>query len=322
MPYLFAGLTFILVLAALGIIAALTGGSQPKDVIRGRLEAIEKGVTLRKNSLNAVLIRDELMSGIPTLNRLLQRFTWSAKLRDFIFQAGMETRPGKLVLLSAAMAAVAFEITSLIYRNPIFAVLAGAVALFLPLAYVWFKRARRLHAFEAQFPDVIGLLSRSVRAGHSFTAGMETVATDMSDPIAGEFRTAFDEQRFGLPLRDALLGLCERVPLVDVRFFVIALLVQKETGGNLAEILDNLAHVIRERARIAGEVRVRTAQGRLTAGILIAMPLAMMGMLRVLNPDYVNLLFNDRWGQYMLAGGAALQLLGSFILWKIVQIKV
>jgi tight adherence protein B len=322
MHYLLAALTFVMIFASLGIILALVGRRQPKSVIQGRLEAIEKGLRFGKTPLDLMLIRDELMSSIPTLNRFLQKFSWSTKLRKYVFQAGMQTRPGKLVLFGAAMAAVAFEATDLFYGKLLVSVLVGAVALFLPLAYVWFKRKRRLRAFEAQFPDVIGLLSRSVRAGHSFTAGMETVATDMSDPIAGEFRTTFDEQRFGLPIRDALLGLCERIPLVDVRFFVVALLVQKETGGNLAEILDNLAHVIRERARIGGEVRVRTAQGRLTAGILIAMPLGMLAMLKVINPDYVNILFYDPWGQYMLAGGAALQLFGSVILWRIVQINV
>src|SRR5208283_1174531 len=136
-------------------------------------------------------------------------------------------------------------------------------------------------------------------------------ATDLPEPASSEFRTTFDEQRFGLPLRDALLGLCERIPLVDVRLFVIALLVQKETGGNLAEILDNLAHVIRERFRIAGEVRVRTAQGRLTAGILMALPVIMMLLLHVLDPDYVNLLFVDRLGQLMLITAAVLQTLGA-----------
>jgi tight adherence protein B len=184
------------------------------------------------------------------------------------------------------------------------------------------KRLRRLRAFEREFPEVIDLLSRSVRAGHSFTTGLEIVATDLPEPVAGEFRVTFDEQRFGLPLRDVLLNLSTRVPLIDVRLFVIALLVQKETGGNLAEILNNLAHVIRERFRIAGEVRVRTAQGRLTAAILIALPLAMLALMRGINPDYVKLLFVDRWGQYMLATAASLQVIGAALLWWIVRIKV
>ena len=166
-------------------------------------------------------------------------------------------------------------------------------------------------AFQRQFPEVIDLLSRSVRAGHSFASGMEIVSTDLPDPVSTEFRITFDEQRFGLPLRDALLSLCERVPLVDVRLFVIALLVQKETGGNLVEILDNLAHVIRERFRIAGEVRVRTAQGRLTAGILMALPLVMMLMLHLLDPDYIKILFVEPLGQMMLIVAGVMQVVGA-----------
>jgi tight adherence protein B len=322
MQILFAGLVFIMVLAALGIILALVGSSTPRNVIQGRLEAIEKGTTFGKTSLDMVLIRDELLSGIPALNRLLQKFSWSAQLRNLTAQAGMQTRPGKLVLFGAVLGAAAFEATSVFHGGLLFAVPAAVAGLVLPPLFVMVKRSRRMNAFEAQFPEVIGLLSRSVRAGHSFTAGMETVATDMSDPVAGEFRTTVDEQRFGLPIRDALLSLCDRVPLVDVRFFVIALLVQKETGGNLAEILDNLAHVIRERARISGEVKVRTAQGRLTAAILICLPIGMLCMLRMLNPSYVNILFYDPWGQYLLAAGAGLQVFGSFVLWRIIQIKV
>ena len=148
------------------------------------------------------------------------------------------------------------------------------------------------------------------------------IATELAEPVAGEFRTTFEEQNFGLPLRDALLNLSERVPLIDVRFFVTALLIQKETGGNLAEILDNLSHVVRDRFRILGEVRIRTAQGRLTAAILMALPPFMALMLRVVNPDYVNLLFTDAWGPYMLGGAAILQVIGSAMLWKIVNIEV
>jgi tight adherence protein B len=322
MQLLFAVLTFFIVLIALLLILVLVGGAGHGNIIRGRLEAIEKGTSYSKPALNVGLVRDELLSTIPLLNRLLLRWEWSARLRDFIGQAGLRVRPGKLVLLCAVLGTLTLEIVQVLYGNLLLSAgLAIPVAL-SPVGYVALKRAGRLRAFERGFPEVIELLSRSVRAGHSFTTGLEIVAGDFPDPIAGEFRTTFDEQRFGLPLRDALLNLCRRVPLMDVRLFVIALLVQKETGGNLAEILDNLAHVIRERFRIAGDVRARTAQGRLTAFVLIALPLAMLALLRTVNPDYVNLLFVDRWGQYMLAAAATSQVIGAALLWKIVRIKV
>ena len=173
------------------------------------------------------------------------------------------------------------------------------------------KRRRRLRKFEEHFPEALDLLGRAVRAGHAFTTGLEMIAKESAEPVAGEFRAAFEEQNFGLPLRDALLNMTERVPLVDVRFFVTALLIQKETGGNLAEILDGLARVIRDRFRIYREVKTRTAQGRLTAGILISLPPVMMLMLEMINPHYVRVLFDDPVGPMVLAVAATMQLIGS-----------
>ena len=322
MQILLTFLIFVIILTALLIVVMLTAGTRHSDVVRGRMESIGKGAAFAKSASDMQLIRDELLSGIPALNRFLLRWGWVASMRTLIAQAGMRVRAGKLVLISAILALIAFQACSFAYGSALLALPAGMLAAFLPLGYILFERARRLKAFEKQFPEVIELLARSVRAGHSFTSGMEIVATDLAEPVSGEFRTAFDEQRFGLPMRDALLNLCERVPLVDVRFFVIALLVQKETGGNLAEILDNLSHVIRERFRIAGEVRIRTAQGRLTAGILIAMPIVMLCILKVINPDYVNVLFLDPWGRNMLVAAACMQVMGAALLWKIVRIHV
>ena len=322
MQFLFAALVFLIIILIFAGIYVFTGESKEGDIIRGRLEAIEKGAQFTKDALDLDLIRDELLSSIPTINKMLVRWSWPARLRNFIAQAGMQVKPGKIVLISAVMGLATLEGVEIFHGNFLVAVGAGVLVAFLPLIFVAIKRARRLAAFQKQFPEVIDLLSRSVRAGHSFSSGLEIVSTDLPDPVSTEFRITFDEQRFGLPLRDALLNLCERVPLVDVRLFVIALLVQKETGGNLAEILDNLAHVIRERFRIAGEVRVRTAQGRLTAGILMALPLGMLIMLHVIDPDYVNVLFVDRMGQIMLILAGVMQVLGAIIIWRIVQIKV
>src|SRR5262249_5678372 len=192
----------------------------------------------------------------------------------------------------------------------------------IPFLVVVFQRRRRLRKFEEYFPEALDLLGRAVRAGHAFTTGLEMIAKECPEPLAGEFRTTFEEQNFGLPLRDALLNLAERVPIIDVQFFVTALMIQKETGGNLAEILDGLSRVIRDRFRIYREVRVRTAQGRLTAGILIALPIFMALVLSVLNPKYIGILFTDPKGPIVLAVAATLQLVGSAILWKIIHFEV
>jgi len=199
---------------------------------------------------------------------------------------------------------------------------AGLVVATIPCAVIAFRRARRMQQFEERFPEALDLLGRAVRAGHAFTTGLEMISMESSEPVASEFRKTFEEQNFGLPLRDVLLNLTERVPLMDVRFFVTALLVQKETGGNLAEILDELSRVIRERFRIYREVRVRTAQGRLTALILIAMPPSMMALLWMMNPSYIRVLFVDPKGSTLLAAAAMMQIIGSVIIWKIIHIKV
>jgi tight adherence protein B len=322
MQLLFAVLTFVMIALVLLFVLVLVGGARPGSIIRGRLAAMDRSTSAGKIKLDLGLIRDELHSTIPLLNRMLLRWSWSGRLRGLIAQSGLKVRPGKLVLMSTVLGVLIGEIVQALYGFLLLSGALAALALLSPLGVILFLRTRRLQAFLREFPEVIALLSRSVRAGHPFTTGLEMVATELPEPVAGEFRITFDEQRFGLPIRDALLNLCMRVPLLDVRLFVTALLVQKETGGNLAEILDNLSHVIRERFRIAGEVRVRTAQGRLTAIILMIIPVAMLGVLHVVNPDYVNLLFVNRMGKYMLAIAAGLQVIGAAVLWKIVKIKV
>jgi tight adherence protein B len=322
MALLLALLTFFIIAMIMVAIAALAGGGERQSVVRKRLEAIERGQRRGSDSIQLKLVRDELLSEVPAFNRVLMRWSGSHKLRDFVSQAGLKVKPGRVILMSGVICLGAYLVVSNIYHNAVFAVLAlvgGAIA---PFAYVAFMRSRRLRAFEKQFPEAIDLLGRAVRAGHSFTSGLEMIAGELAEPVATEFRTTFEEQNFGLPVRDALLNLTERVPLIDVQFFVTALLIQKETGGNLAEILDNLSHVVRERFRIYGEVRVKTAQGRLTAGILISVPPIMIMMMRILNPSYIQVLFQDPIGPYILGGAAFLQVLGSIILWKIVNIEV
>jgi tight adherence protein B len=179
-----------------------------------------------------------------------------------------------------------------------------------------------LHRFEEHFPEALDLLNRAIRAGHGFTTGLGMIAGEVSEPIAGEFRTTFEEQNFGLPLRDALQNLTERVPLIDVQFFVTALLIQKETGGNLVELLENLANVIRDRFRIYRDIRTKSAHGRLTAGILIALPVLMAFGLGIANPSYLPVLYHDPVGPLILWGAAIWQVIGALLLWKIIHIEI
>jgi len=322
MAFALAGLTFFVIAMMLVAIIALAGGGEQQSVVRKRLEAIERGERRGSDSLQLKLVRDELLSEVPAFNRLLMKWSGSHKLRDFVSQAGLKIKPGRVLLMSGVLGLAAYLIVSNIYHNVIFSLLALFGGVVAPFAYVSMMRSRRLRAFEKQFPEAIDLLGRAVRAGHSFTSGLEMIASELAEPVAGEFKTTFEEQNFGLPVRDALLNLAERIPLIDVQFFVTALLIQRETGGNLAEILDNLSNVVRERFRIYGEVRVKTAQGRLTAGILISVPPLMILMMRALNPSYIGVLFEDPIGPYILGAAAGLQVLGSIILWKIVNIEV
>ncbi|MGC2019000.1 MAG: type II secretion system F family protein, partial [Candidatus Acidiferrales bacterium] len=298
------------------------GTDANQEVVRRRMESVRKAEQRGNVSLNLKLVRDEMLSSVPALHRLLMKWTWSSRLRDFVAQAGMKTKPAKLLLMSAVIGLGSYLITKMSYPQFPVALLAAVIAAIIPFSVVAFRRRRRLRKFEEHFPEALDLLGRAVRAGHAFTTGLEMIAKESSEPVGGEFRATFEEQNFGLPLRDALLNMTERVPMVDVRFFVTALLIQKETGGNLAEILDGLARVIRDRFRIHREVKTRTAQGRLTAGILISLPPLMMLMLEIINPHYMHILFDDPAGPMVLAVAVTMQLIGSALLWKIIHFEV
>jgi tight adherence protein B len=189
---------------------------------------------------------------------------------------------------------------------------------------VWlrYKRTMRLRRFEEQFPEALELMSRAIRSGHAFQSAMGMVADELPAPVGAEFRLSFDQQNFGLPLRDALAGLAERVPLLDVKFFVTAVSIQRETGGNLAEILDNLAHVVRERFKILRQVRVHTAHGRFTGYVLLALPPALAVVLRFINPEHMELLFQERMGHMMLMGAIVMQAIGYVWIRRVIRIEV
>lgn len=322
MALLLSVVTFVVVTVILALLWLSIAPDSSQELIRRRMEAVRKAERRGSVSLGVQLVRDEMLSSVPLLHRLLMRWAWLTGFKDFIRQAGMKTKPGKILLLAAALALSAYVGMGFLSAPFPMPILAGIVAAMIPFIVITLKRRKRLHQFEEHFPEALDLLGRAVRAGHAFTTGLEMIGKESQEPISGEFRAAFEEQNFGLPLRDALLNLTERVPLVDVRFFVTALLIQKETGGNLAEILDGLSRVIRERFRIYREVQTRTAQGKLTAAILIAIPPLMALALGFLNPHYMEVLYKDPVGPKILALAGTLQVIGSAMLWKIIHIEV
>ncbi len=322
MGVLLAILTFLVVLIVVTAIWVLAGGDGQQEVIRKRMTAVHKAEKRGDVSLNLKLVRDEMMSSVPIVHRIMMQWSWSTKLQEILVQAGMTIRPAKLMMISLLTGVGSYLVSHHFYRHFYICLPIGIGATFVPYLFVAWKRHSRLSKFEEHFPEALDLLGRAVRAGHAFTTGLEMISKECAEPLAGEFRTTFEEQNFGLPLRDALLNLSERVPIIDVRFFVTALLIQKETGGNLAEILDGLARVIRDRFRLYREVRVRTAQGRLTAAILIALPIFMAITISVLNPSYMKVLFDDPKGPLIIGTAAGMQVIGSAILWKIIHFEV
>jgi tight adherence protein B len=266
----------------------------------------------------ATIIKARAKGPLPALDRLLER-SWLALL---IEQAGVSTTPSAILLISVGLAAVLAFVVSFSARFAFAPVLAGAAGIVLPMLWLMRRRSVRLKKFEEMFPEALDLLSRAIRAGHAFQTAMGMVADELKAPVGPEFRRSFDEQNFGLPLRDALNEMADRVAILDVRFFVTAVLIQRETGGNLAEILDNLAHVVRERFKIRRQVRVHTAHGRFTGYVLLALPAALGVALMFINPDLMQLLFRERMGQMMLTGAMVLQTVGFFWIRQVIKIEV
>jgi tight adherence protein B len=199
---------------------------------------------------------------------------------------------------------------------------AGLFFFFVPWIWLWNKRRKRLKTFAAQLSDALELIARALRAGHSLAAGMHVVAEEMPSPIADEFNRVYEEQNLGIPLEDALKSLCDRVPNLDLRFFVTSVMVQRQTGGDLAEILDKIGYVVRERYRILGQVKALTAEGRLSGIILIALPFALFAMMLHIKPDYVERLWLHPIGVQMSCIALVMQLVGAVVIKKIVDIKV
>jgi tight adherence protein B len=198
----------------------------------------------------------------------------------------------------------------------------GLLLLFLPL--LWLKIAERAYYnnFQEQLPEALDLLARAVRSGHAITSGLEIIGQEMADPIRAEFAAVVDEVNLGLTLKEALDNLCERVPSLDIRFFAIAILLQKETGGNIAEILDNISRLLRERVQFARQVKALTAEGRYSAGVLISLPILMFIYVYFMNYGYISTLWTEKIGQYMLFGAVVLQIIGAWVIKRIVTIEI
>jgi tight adherence protein B len=268
------------------------------------------------------LARQELMSEIPWLNRSLVRVQAAMKVRRIIEQADLHITVTRLVMFSLLAAVVAGLAASTLTISWLVIVFAGLVAGAAPWVHVVYKRARRLNAFLSQLPDALELMSRALSAGHAFAESLHMIATEMPEPIAGEFRKTYEEQNLGLSLKLALENMTERVPLLDLRLCVTAILIQRETGGNLAEILEKVAHTIRERFRIIEDLKTLTTSSRMSAWILCGLPVFVAVTVTVLNPDYMSVLWKDQRGHTLIVVALAMQIMGMLIIRKILRIKI
>jgi tight adherence protein B len=325
---LIAILVFVVVTLGVFVAASLMDQrSAQARLLRERLATVQEAVT-RQPSEELALLRDEMLSKIPALDNLLRRSSRISNLQPFLEQADLKIRAGNILVLclisGVLLGAVGFVMASSLPSNQSSLIAAAGLVIgaFVPYSYASYRRTKRFQKFEELFPEAIDTLARAVRAGHAFTTALELIASELSEPVASEFRKLFEEQKFGLPVRDALMNLTERMPLVDVKFFVTAVMLQRETGGNLAEILDNLSYVIRERFKIMRQVRVYTAQGRLTMMLLMGLPPVIVVTMLITSPAFIRPLFADPIGHTLVVAGIVLQTLGYFVIRKIIQIQV
>jgi tight adherence protein B len=306
----------------LGAYLLATHGSETKRV---RLQKRLQDALLHSahtEDVEVVLARNELMSEIPWINRSLVRLQAALQLKRMLDQADLHITPSRLMMFSGMAGMLGALATSVVsYLIPVI-ILIGIFTASIPFLHVWWKRKKRFDHFLEHLPDSLDLMSRALSAGHAFSESLHMVSMEMPEPIATEFRKTYEEQNLGLSLKLALENLTERMPLLDLKLCITAVLIQRETGGNLAEILEKVAYTIRERFRIMGDLKTLTTSSRMSAWLLCALPIFVAIMVTVMNPDYMSVLWKDPRGHYLIAAAMFMQITGMLIVRKILNIKI
>ena len=272
--------------------------------------------------IDVVLARNELMCEIPWMNQMLINIQATFHLKRMLDQADLHITPSRLLMFSFMAGMLGGLAASVLTVFIPIMVLAGLVCASLPLVHVWYKRKKRFDAFLEQLPDALDLVSRALSAGHAFPEALHMVSTEMPEPIATEFRKAYEEQNLGLSVKLALENLTQRIPLLDLKMCVTAVLIQRETGGNLAEILEKVSYTIRERFRILGDLKTLTTSSRMSAWLLCGLPIFVALAVTVMNPDYMSVLWKDPRGHYLIAAAMVMQVSGMLIVRKILKIQI
>ncbi|OGS93033.1 MAG: pilus assembly protein TadB [Gallionellales bacterium RBG_16_56_9] len=325
MDYLYVLFAIAIFVAAIllveGLYTAWNGarGPEAKRISR-RLQVMSAGANTGRKS--ASILKQRGLSETPGFQKVLLRMPRVHVLDKLIEQAGLQFNVARFCLLSLACGVIALALALAFGVPSWLAILSGLLATGLPLLYVLAKKKSRLTKIESQLPDALDLMSRALRAGHALPSAIKMVGDEMVDPIAGEFGIMFDEVNYGIPIGDALRNLAVRVPSTDVGYFVVAVQIQRETGGNLTEILGNIATIVRERLKLFGQIRVYSAEGRLSAWILGLLPFCMAALINIINPGFMQVLWTDPAGHKLVGGMALLMVIGIFWMRKIIRVRV
>jgi len=320
--WLGVGLSAATVMFAIVVLGLLWDRSSQLRARRKMLERVGPDEHKEKAPTALELFREAGGSAPGPLDHMAGMLPRAGDLRRLIEQSGLRWRPGRFVLLSLLASLACGALGILFTGFVIFALPPAILGGTLPWLYARRRKAKRVAAFEEVFPEAIDLLGRAIRAGHAFSTALKMVADEMGDPLGLEFRRVFEEQKFGLPLEESLAGLAERIDLADVRIFNTGVLIPRQVGGNIAEILDNLARTIRERFTIQRQVRVYTAQGRFTGYLLAVLPIVIGFLIYLLNRDYMSILWAESIGRMFIATALLLQVVGFFVIRRIVDIEV
>lgn len=321
LPALLVFLAAGLGVVSLAFLIETTREVKKRATFKRQLKGVNRGNEGMQRGADA-LFRDSRLNEITWLEPVLDRLPQMADLRLLLEQGNLRWGAGTFLALTVGMAMSLGAAIFVLTGSVLYMLAAAAFGSMGPYMYIKRRKRQRLEAFEEAFPEAIDLLARSIRAGHAFATGLKVVAEESQEPVAGEFRTVFEEQKFGLPLEESMLGLADRIDLVDIRILVTAILVQRDVGGNLAEILDKISYTIRERFQIQRQIRVYTAQGRMTGYLLAVLPIIMGFLIYMLNAEYMSILFTAPVGRLLIAAALVLQVIGFIVIRRIVDIEV
>ena len=316
---LFSVLGFLAVVLAMEGVYNLWASKHSAEAkrIKGRLSALSG-----EAFADVVIERSERQSRLPWMEALLHRVGVGERLTRWISACGTTVTAGEVLLLSLGLGLLGLLLPGLLGRPPIFGLVLGLVFAAAPWLRMSMMRNRRIKLFENQFPEALDLMCRSMRAGHAFPTAVKLVGEELPEPLGRDFRILFDELNYGVPVNEAMSRLAQRIPLPDVSFFVVAVLIQRESGGNLAELLDNISTIVRGRLKLLGDVRTLSAEGKMSAQILTALPFGVALVVNLTNPEFMSVLWTDPAG--IKAVGFALFMMVMGILWmrKIIAIRV